>query len=273
MFSVKNIPQPEHHLAAAPWFGKVWVLLWVFLERALVGFSAMVERLISSVIIGLIRALWDHSSMDPCFQDNPKICDLWDAHGNWDFNSISFILHVDIFKTILASLRPLTPTVEDCNFWKATNNGQFNSSFAYRIACSLGNLEPAILDWKWLWKISTIPMVVSFLWLACHERLPTKNMLFKRKIVPDDSCPICKRDTESMMHTLREYYMDKTMWLNLGTSLPPIFFTSTCVKRLASSLVLFKFCIIPSPRIALERFISFSLLEHLIRTEQNNHGW
>jgi hypothetical protein len=211
--------------------------------------------------------------MDLCFQDNPKICDLWDAHGNWDFNSISFILHVDIFKTILASLRPLTPTVEDCNFWKATNNGQFNSSFAYRIACSLGNLEPAILDWKWLWKISTIPMVVSFLWLACHERLPTKNMLFKRKIVPDDSCPICKRDTESMMHTLREYNMVKTVWLNLGTSLPLVFFTSTCVKRLASSLVLFKFCIIPSPRIALERFISFSLLEHLICTEQNNHGW
>lgn len=168
--------------------------------------------------------------MDPYFQDNPKICDLWDAHGSWDFNSISFIFHVDIFKTILASLRPLTPTVEDCNFWKATNNGQFNSSFAYRIACSLGNLEPAILNWKWLWKISTIPMVVSFLWLACHERLPTKNMLFKRKIVPDDSCPICKRDTESMMHTLREYDMVKTVWLNLGTSLPPVFFTSTCVK-------------------------------------------
>lgn len=49
---------------------------------------------------------------------------------------------------------------------------------------SIPSLAPS---WKWLWKIPTIPKILSFLWLACHERLPTEDLLHNRQ---DDPCPL-----------------------------------------------------------------------------------
>jgi ribonuclease HI len=163
-------------------------------------------------------------------EKNLKVCDLWDEQGNWNLTSLSFNLPMDISKTILASPKPLSPSEEDCRFWKPSNNGQFNSSSAYRIACNIDSVGLASSDWKWLWKINSIPRVVFFLWLACHDRLPTKSMLLKRKIVPDDSCPLCTHDKESLLHILRDCDMVKPVWTNLNTPLPSDFFSPSSIK-------------------------------------------
>ncbi|XP_018813588.2 uncharacterized protein LOC108985665 [Juglans regia] len=41
-----------------------------------------------------------------------------------------------------------------------------------------------------------------FLWRATHESLPTNLNLKRRKIKEDPSCPICRQETESVMHAL-----------------------------------------------------------------------
>jgi len=41
-----------------------------------------------------------------------------------------------------------------------------------------------------------------FLWKACNNILPTKDNLFKRKVVDHTTCPICERDEEIVLHAL-----------------------------------------------------------------------
>ncbi|XP_059462103.1 uncharacterized protein LOC132191108 [Corylus avellana] len=51
--------------------------------------------------------------------------------------------------------------------------------------------------------ISGVPESLNFfLWKACNDILPTKEKLFKRKVVPDPLCPICMSAPESISHIL-----------------------------------------------------------------------
>jgi ribosomal protein L37AE/L43A len=42
------------------------------------------------------------------------------------------------------------------------------------------------------------------MWRACHNLLPTKDNLLRRKIVKEPHCPICGRVTETMYHAMWE---------------------------------------------------------------------
>ena len=69
------------------------------------------------------------------------------------------------------------------------------------------------------------------LWLACHERLPTKPLLLHRKIISDELCPLCKNELESLLHALCDCSLVRPLWLNIGSSLPPEFFSSLNLKE------------------------------------------
>lgn len=45
-------------------------------------------------------------------------------------------------------------------------------------------------------------MLKNFLWYACHEILPTRVNLHRRKIVEDALCPLCGSEEESVIHVL-----------------------------------------------------------------------
>uniref|UniRef100_A0A2N9FQ21 Reverse transcriptase domain-containing protein n=1 Tax=Fagus sylvatica TaxID=28930 RepID=A0A2N9FQ21_FAGSY len=163
-------------------------------------------------------------------ESEQKICELWDSHGEWDLRHLSFQLPDDITRLISATSRPITPILEDSFCWKPTSNGQFSSKSAYLIAAGSPSTKQSPTGWKWLWKINTIPRVLSFLWLSCHERLPTKVFLFRRNITPDNLCPLCKTEPESLMHALRDCSLVKPVWLSIGSSPPPDFSTSLNTK-------------------------------------------
>jgi hypothetical protein len=139
--------------------------------------------------------------------------------------SLSFQLPSEISKFILATPRPLILDQADCIYWNAAKNGQFNSSSAYRLAFEQTTPPPPPGYWKWIWKVNTIPQVVFFLWLASHDRLPTKTLLYNRKILTEDICPLCKSDSESTLHIFRDCSVVKPLWLTVGAS--PEFFSSS----------------------------------------------
>jgi hypothetical protein len=45
-------------------------------------------------------------------------------------------------------------------------------------------------------------MEKKFIWRACHEILPTRANLYKRKIIDDPKCPMCGREEETTFHAL-----------------------------------------------------------------------
>ena len=104
-----------------------------------------------------------------------------------------------------ATPRPLLSTLSDLPMWNLSPNGQFNPRIAYLFAANLPLIHNAAA-WNWLWKSHTLPRVKTFLWLACHDRLHTKNQPLKRHVINDDSCPL------PVSHTL------KLQFIFLGTA-------------------------------------------------------
>ena len=51
-----------------------------------------------------------------------------------------------------------------------------------------------------VWKKVVIPRSRFVVWLACHERLKTKQRLKRMGVVEDDRCPICDSQTEMTEH-------------------------------------------------------------------------
>ena len=66
--------------------------------------------------------------------------------------------------------------------------------------------------WKALWQL-WIPQVekVCF-WRACHDILPTRDRLFRRKVISDPSCPICGLEAETIAHILWHCPLAQDVW-------------------------------------------------------------
>ena len=153
-----------------------------------------------------------------------KVKDCWDANGNWNLNALSFALPDQVHDIIGATPRPLLSTLSDLPMWNLSPNGQFNPRIAYLFAANLPLTHNAAA-WNWLWKSHTLPRVKTFLWLACHDRLHTKNQPLKRHVINDDSCPLCLSYSETTIHILRDCPSIRPIWHGLSNnSLPPDFF-------------------------------------------------
>jgi hypothetical protein len=56
--------------------------------------------------------------------------------------------------------------------------------------------------WKTLWKIQVPPVLRNFSWKMCNNLLPTKDNLFRKKSIPDPTCPLCLREPETIFHCI-----------------------------------------------------------------------
>ena len=129
-----------------------------------------------------------------------KVKDAWDILGNWSFNKLSFEIPFQICDIIWATRKPFSSSLSDLPTWNASPNGNFDTHSAYLIAVKFWPISAS--SWKWLWKVPTIPRVISFLWLACHNYLSTKAHLVTRHILSDDSYPLCHSNSETPIHIL-----------------------------------------------------------------------
>lgn len=117
----------------------------------------------------------------------------------------------------------------DLPTWNHSPNGIFSTSSAYNISLELPNTPSPHpnASWKWLSKVRTIPRILSFLWLAYHECLPTKALLHERHILQDNLYPLGHASVESLLHILRDWSWISPIWNNLTLqNLPSDFFCS-----------------------------------------------
>jgi hypothetical protein len=106
---------------------------------------------------------------------------------------------------------PLSPCLPpDRLIWKDSKDGKFLIRSAYHLGlclndlykrqCSRGLEEKLI--WKFLWSLMVPNQVKTFTWRACHDILPTKSNLLKRKVIEEDICPCCNLEKETLFHAI-----------------------------------------------------------------------
>lgn len=66
--------------------------------------------------------------------------------------------------------------------------------------------------WKAIWGLRIPNKVKLFTRRACHNLLPTKANLFKRKVVQEPSCPCCGREEETLLHALWSCPASQDVW-------------------------------------------------------------
>ena len=89
---------------------------------------------------------------------------------------------------------------EDNLYWPYTPSGNYSCKSGYKFLKEEAELEsnpqaPPMCEkrlWKEIWQMQAPPKIKNFLWRTCHNALPTKQALMRRKIVKDPMCERCK---------------------------------------------------------------------------------
>ncbi|KAK9993430.1 hypothetical protein SO802_023133 [Lithocarpus litseifolius] len=66
--------------------------------------------------------------------------------------------------------------------------------------------------WHSLWSFKIPNKVKVFGWRVCTEILPTRANLVRRRVIPDDKCPICLRELETTIHAIWECAAVQDIW-------------------------------------------------------------
>ena len=98
--------------------------------------------------------------------------------------------------------------------WAGNPRGSFDLKSAYSM--SLGDENNPRLKLGWVWKLETLPRIKSFIWRCAHNSVGVKGCLLRRGIGDDDRCPICRVESESILHALRDCARVKDVWIQLG---------------------------------------------------------
>ena len=106
---------------------------------------------------------------------------------------------------------------EDVLLWKFTKDGDFSSNSAY-LSLMADSGEVNTFKGAWIWKIDTLPKIISFLWLCMHKSMPVRNVLANRGINCSRLCPVCRNQVESIDHLLRVCVFAQFFWSRMEVS-------------------------------------------------------
>ncbi|XP_039170230.1 uncharacterized protein LOC120294289 [Eucalyptus grandis] len=141
-----------------------------------------------------------------------KVADLIDMEAaEWKED----LLHSMFNNTLVAEIKAVPiglPSTADRLVWENNTSSTYTVKSGYihtrKHQRNQTDSQPTtshLIDqhlWKHIWQANIQPKIKFFLWNACHNALPTLENLYKRKIVPAPTCPLCNLESETVEHTL-----------------------------------------------------------------------
>jgi ribonuclease HI len=156
-----------------------------------------------------------------------KVCDLLDPDTNWwNFSMVHHVFRAEEAQ-VICSMAVCPRNRKDQLVWAGTKHGDYTVRSAYHMmkengiheGGSCSNAQDMAAIWKGIWKINCARVVKTFLWQACTNILPTKELLFKRHITADPLCPICGLAIETIGHILWACPSAKDVWLECNPTI------------------------------------------------------
>ncbi|KAG6627185.1 hypothetical protein CIPAW_15G109000 [Carya illinoinensis] len=149
-----------------------------------------------------------------------KVAMLIDRTTNqWNYPLVEAIL--DSTEAECVKRIPLSPyPTPDKLLWRGTSTGAFTVKSAYFLLLELekqkqGQSSVAVEEdtvWSSIWQLGVPVATKNFLWRACLEAIPTRDRLLQKKVVDEDSCPICRIHPETALHALWECPSAQDVW-------------------------------------------------------------
>lgn len=143
--------------------------------------------------------------------DPQKVSELMDFETEqWNASLLHNLFDEQTTQEILAI--PINRQIsKDELIWTGSKDGAFTVKSGYntlreRETASFAKENPSSShqtprkQWNALWKMQTSPKVRIFIWNVCQNAVPSKENLWKRKILPDPICDLCRESMETVEH-------------------------------------------------------------------------
>lgn len=127
----------------------------------------------------------------------------------WNREALELLFSEEEVKRILTI--PLSHNCHDhIQYWKGSKNELFTVRSAYHLHKEMVDRSRAGSSvehlggntWKRLWALPIPNNEKNFLCRACNDILPTRENLWRKKILTDPSCPFCEAEVESCFHIM-----------------------------------------------------------------------
>lgn len=85
--------------------------------------------------------------------------------------------------------------------WAYSKDGIYYVKTAYMLGKG-GNLDDFHRVWSLLWSLNVSLKVHNFMWCACTNSLPVRDVLKRRHLVDEVCCPCCAREDETHLQLI-----------------------------------------------------------------------
>jgi len=159
----------------------------------------------------------------PANQNDPRrVAELINEENRgWKETEVLNLFEDRIANEILSI--PLNPNQqEDTLMWKGNKVGKYTVKSGYNMLCAQTKVaeqnrasisfQPPRTLWTKLWHLSIPPKLRIFMWSICHNAIPTRENLYKRKLLPDPICSLCNTCPETTEHLFLLCKWTKNIW-------------------------------------------------------------
>ncbi|XP_026452212.1 uncharacterized protein LOC113352628 [Papaver somniferum] len=127
---------------------------------------------------------------------------------------ITSLFSQDVVNKILA-LR-INTSKHDTVMWAHTRNGIFTIKSAYKVYMNESITPEDASFWKKVWSLDCLPKIKFFMWNFFAYMLSVNSLLMLYNPAVDDSCPLCKNESETVMHLFFKCPMVVHIWFALS---------------------------------------------------------
>lgn len=134
-------------------------------------------------------------------ESNLKVADAFSVAGNWEWRNFSFVFPQSIYNALISSPRSPFSNTRDSLAWGPSSNGRYTISSACNILSKQNPCPNSNL--KWIWRLTCHNRIKFFVWLICHNSLPTNLTLANRGISVYPYCVLCGQHDEGIDHLFK----------------------------------------------------------------------
>ncbi|KAH9666470.1 putative reverse transcriptase/RNA-dependent DNA polymerase [Citrus sinensis] len=206
---------------------KVRLKPFIYLEKHSVGkenyLSGSRWRVGNGQKIHIHKANWipQPSTFQPVFKptlpSDAMVSELINKANYWDEKRIyEHFDKMDADLIIKISL-PRRPR-EDELIWHYGKNGQFSVKSGYQTALQIkfpampSSSAASKNEWNIIWSLALPQKIRIFTWRAAKNLLPSAENLWKKKIIQEPTCQVCKMGMENVFHALVACKSAKKVW-------------------------------------------------------------
>ncbi|KAK9019411.1 hypothetical protein V6N11_053935 [Hibiscus sabdariffa] len=185
-------------------FSLIWHGHWGMVNGESVNFF-------SDIWVPALGPLSDYSQIPASAMSQISFASVLNEHGEWDVAKLSEVFTMNAVPYILGIKPPDTQSGPDMCVWRWTDHHDFVLKSAY-YKCSQPILEMSDPLWKHIWSLQVSQRIPCFLWITCRQKLMTNLERCKLQLTDDPHCPLCHREVESILHTLRDCVYLRQYW-------------------------------------------------------------